>query len=93
LRLSHDSHRAHRRQLAGLLLSDADPRDREFIHGERTPEGFYQFRGGIDAAIARGPRYAPYADMLWCEPPLRISPKRGNSPTPFMRNSQGNSWL
>src|SRR6202521_2575561 len=39
---------------AGLLLSDADPRDREFIYGERTPEGFYQFRGGIDAAIARG---------------------------------------
>ena len=52
---------------AGLLLSDADPRDREFIHGERTPEGFYQFRGGIDAAIARGLAYAPYADVLWCE--------------------------
>jgi isocitrate lyase len=52
---------------AGLLLSDADERDREFIHGERTPEGFYQFRGGIDAAIARGLAYAPYADMLWCE--------------------------
>ncbi len=52
---------------AGLLLSDADPRDREFIHGERTPEGFYQFRGGIDAAIARGLAYAPYADMIWCE--------------------------
>src|ERR1700687_1029400 len=52
---------------AGLLLSDADPRDRAFIHGERTPEGFYQFRGGIDAAIARGLSYAPYADMLWCE--------------------------
>src|ERR1700732_3950741 len=52
---------------AGLLLSDADPRDREFIHGERTSEGFYQFRGGIDAAIARGLAYAPYADMLWCE--------------------------
>jgi len=52
---------------AGLLLSDADPRDRAFIHGERTPEGFYQFRGGIDAAIARGLAYAPYADMLWCE--------------------------
>src|SRR6059036_1394642 len=52
---------------AGLLLSDADPRDREFIHGERTPEGFYHFRGGIDAAIARGLAYAPYADMLWCE--------------------------
>jgi isocitrate lyase len=52
---------------AGLLLSDADPRDREFIHGERTAEGFYQFRGGMDAAIARGLAYAPYADMLWCE--------------------------
>jgi isocitrate/methylisocitrate lyase len=52
---------------AGLLLSDIDQRDRQFICGERTPEGFYQFRGGIDAAIARGLAYAPYADMLWCE--------------------------
>jgi len=52
---------------AGLLLSDADERDREFIYGERTPEGFYQFRGGIDAAIARGLAYAAYADVLWCE--------------------------
>ena len=52
---------------AGLLLSDADPRDREFVYGERTAEGFFQFRGGIDAAIARGLAYAPYADMLWCE--------------------------
>ena len=52
---------------AGLLLSDADERDREFIYGERTQEGFYQFRCGIDAAIARGLAYAPYADMLWCE--------------------------
>src|ERR1700675_747243 len=52
---------------AGLLLSDADERDREFIYGERTPEGFYQFHGGIDAAIARGLAYAPYADVLWCE--------------------------
>lgn len=52
---------------AGLLLSDADPHDRKFIYGERTPEGFYQYRGGIDAAIARGLSYAPYADMLWCE--------------------------
>jgi isocitrate/methylisocitrate lyase len=52
---------------AGLLLSDADPRDREFIYGERTAEGYYHFRGGIDAAIARGLAYAPYVDMLWCE--------------------------
>jgi isocitrate lyase len=50
-----------------LLLSDADPRDREFIRGERTPEGFFQYRGGLDAAIARALAYAPYADMLWCE--------------------------
>jgi isocitrate lyase len=52
---------------AGLLLSDADPRDREFIYGQRTPEGFYQFHGGTAAAIARGLAYAPYADVLWCE--------------------------
>jgi isocitrate lyase len=52
---------------AGLLLSDADARDREFIYGERTSEGFFQFRGGMEAAIARGLAYAPYADMLWCE--------------------------
>jgi isocitrate lyase len=52
---------------AGLLLSDADPRDRAFIHGERTPEGFFRFRGGLEAAIARAIAYAPYADMLWCE--------------------------
>src|SRR5258705_5936702 len=52
---------------AGLLLSDADPRDREFIHGERTAEGFFQFRGGIDAAIVRGLAYAPYAGLPVCE--------------------------
>ena len=52
---------------AGLLLSDADPHDRGFITGKRTPEGFFEFRGGINAAIARGLSYAPYADMLWCE--------------------------
>jgi len=53
---------------AKLLLSDADPRDREFIEkGERTPEGFYRLRGGLPCAIARALAYAPYADMLWCE--------------------------
>src|SRR5437016_10269790 len=53
---------------ARLLMSDADPRDREFIvNGERTPEGFFRLRGGLDCAIARGLAYAPYADMLWCE--------------------------
>jgi isocitrate lyase len=52
---------------AGLLLSDADPRDHEFITGNRTVEGFFEFRGGIDAAISRGLAYAPYADLIWCE--------------------------
>jgi isocitrate lyase len=52
---------------AHLLTSDIDARDREFCTGERTPEGFYAIRGGIDSAIARGLSYAPYADFLWCE--------------------------
>jgi isocitrate lyase len=52
---------------ATLLLSDADPRDQPFITGERTSEGFFRFRGGIEAAISRGLAYAPYADVLWCE--------------------------
>ncbi|HET9096609.1 MAG TPA: isocitrate lyase [Candidatus Baltobacteraceae bacterium] len=52
---------------AQLLTSDVDPRDKEFCTGERTSEGFYRIRGGIDAAIARGLAYAPYADLIWCE--------------------------
>jgi isocitrate lyase len=52
---------------AKLLTSDIDPRDREFITGERTPEGFYRYKGGIECAIARGLAYAPYADLIWCE--------------------------
>jgi isocitrate lyase len=53
---------------AGLLLSDIDPRDHEFIVSrQRTVEGFFPFRGGQQAAIARALAYAPYADLLWCE--------------------------
>jgi isocitrate lyase len=52
---------------AGLLLSDIDARDAPFLTGGRTTEGFFHFRGGIQAAIVRGLAYAPYADMLWCE--------------------------
>src|SRR4030088_3242464 len=52
---------------AHLLTSDIDPRDRAFCTGERTPEGFFCIRGGIDSAIARGLAYAPYADLIWCE--------------------------
>jgi isocitrate lyase len=52
---------------AALLTSDADERDREFLTGERTGEGFHRVRAGIDQAIARGLSYAPVADMIWCE--------------------------
>ncbi|HWZ83389.1 MAG TPA: isocitrate lyase [Terriglobales bacterium] len=52
---------------AHLITSDVDPRDREFLTGERTIEGFYRMRGGLKAAIARAIAYAPYADLLWCE--------------------------
>ena len=52
---------------AKLLTGDVDPRDRPFLTGERTPEGFFEFRGGLDAAIARGLAFAPYADLVWCE--------------------------
>jgi len=52
---------------AQLITSDCDKRDNRFLTGQRTPEGFFGFRGGLDAAIARGLAYAPFADMLWCE--------------------------
>jgi isocitrate/methylisocitrate lyase len=52
---------------ANLITSNTDERDREFITGERTPEGFYRTHAGLDQAISRGLAYAPYADMLWCE--------------------------
>jgi isocitrate lyase len=53
---------------AKLLTSDIDERDRPFIVGsERSSEGFYWVKGGVEAAIARGLSYAPYADMVWCE--------------------------
>jgi isocitrate lyase len=52
---------------ARLLTSDIDPRDRSFLTGERTAEGFYCIRGGLDSAIARAISYAPYADLIWCE--------------------------
>jgi isocitrate lyase len=52
---------------ATLLTSDVDEADRELCTGERTPEGFFRVRDGIDAAITRGLAYAPYADLLWCE--------------------------
>ena len=52
---------------ANLLTSDVDERDRPFLTGERTSEGFYEVKNGFDAALARGLAYAPYADLLWVE--------------------------
>lgn len=52
---------------AHLITSDIDERDRKFISGERTTEGFYRMRGGLEAAIERALAYAPYADLLWYE--------------------------
>jgi isocitrate lyase len=52
---------------ANLITSDADERDHDFVTGERTAEGFYRTRAGLEQAIARGLAYAPYADMIWCE--------------------------
>lgn len=52
---------------ADLLTSDVDENDTPFVIGDRSPEGFYKVRAGIDQAISRGLAYAPYADLLWCE--------------------------
>jgi isocitrate lyase len=54
-------------EAANLITSDVDPRDRKFITGERTSEGFYKVENGLKAAISRSIDYAPYADMLWFE--------------------------
>ena len=52
---------------ATLITSDHDPLDKDFIINERTDEGFYKFKNGLDACISRGLAYAPYADLLWFE--------------------------
>src|SRR5205085_4407037 len=54
-------------QAATLLTADVDERDQPFVTGERTAEGFYRVRNGIEPCIARGLAYAPYSDLLWME--------------------------
>lgn len=54
-------------EAASLITSDVDENDRPFLTGERTPEGFYRVRNGLEQAISRGVAYAPYADLVWCE--------------------------
>ncbi|HEY1967686.1 MAG TPA: isocitrate lyase [Pseudonocardia sp.] len=65
-------------QAATLLTTDVDQRDRPFLTGERTAEGFYRVRGGIEPCIVRGLAYAPYSDLLWMEtstPDLELARK------------------
>ena len=54
-------------EAATLMTSDIDERDQQFVTGERTAEGFYKITNGLEAGIARGLSYAPYADLLWME--------------------------
>ncbi|MFP4161322.1 MAG: isocitrate lyase [Ectothiorhodospira sp.] len=54
-------------EAATLLTSDFDDNDRPFLTGERTAEGFYHVKNGLEQAISRGVAYAPYADLVWCE--------------------------
>ncbi|MEY2776827.1 MAG: Isocitrate lyase [Pseudomonadota bacterium] len=54
-------------EAADLVTSDVDENDKPFLTGERTVEGFYRTKNGLDQAISRGLAYAPYADMIWCE--------------------------
>ncbi len=86
---------------ANLLTSDIDERDQPFCTGERTVEGFYRVRAGLDQAIARGLAYAPIADLVWCETsepnlgaklPSRTWKKPSALPTPSIRNFPANCW-
>jgi isocitrate lyase len=54
-------------EAANLLTSDHDANDKPFLTGERTQEGFYRVKNGLEQAISRGVAYAPYADLVWCE--------------------------
>ncbi|GAB4098171.1 isocitrate lyase [Sinomonas halotolerans] len=65
-------------EAATLITSDVDERDREFVTGERTPEGFYKVRNGVEPCIARAKAYAPYSDLIWMEtgtPDLELARK------------------
>jgi isocitrate lyase len=75
-------------EAADLLTSDYDANDKPFLTGERTAEGFYKTRKGLDQAISRGLAYAAYADMVWCETGLLVSLLKQ-----FVRSSRARCWL
>jgi hypothetical protein len=54
-------------EAANLITSDYDENDKPFLTGERTQEGFYRVKNGLEQSISRGVAYAPYADLVWCE--------------------------
>jgi isocitrate lyase len=77
---------------ASLLTNDIDERDHPFLIGQRTAEGFFRVRAGLDQAIARGCSYAPYADLIWCEtstPNLEEARKFAEA----VRNEFPGKWL
>jgi isocitrate lyase len=78
---------------ATLLTSDIDERDKPFILDEpRTSEGFFYVRNGMEAAIARGLAYAPYADMVWCETSKPDMAQAKQFAEASMPNSPANCW-
>ena len=77
---------------ADLMTSDFDEYDAPFVTGERTSEGFFRTKAGLDQAIARGLAYAPYADALWCETATPDLDEGVASPKPFMLSTQASCW-
>ena len=81
---------------ATMLTSDIDPRDHEYIiPGERTPEGYFHVRDGLQHAITRGLAFAPYADMIWSEtskPDLAGATRQTSSRRASTRNSPASYW-
>ena len=70
------------------MTSDIDDNDKPFLTGERTIEGFYKTRSGLDQAVSRGLAYAPFADLIWCETGSRTSLSRRRLPTRSMQFGQ-----
>lgn len=79
-------------EAATLITSDVDERDTPFITGERTAEGFYKVRNGIEPCIARAKAYAPYADLIWMETGTRTWSTPSSSPRRSRRSTPTRCW-
>jgi len=80
-------------EAANLLTSDHDANDKPFLTGERTPEGFYRVKNGLEQAISRGVAYAPYADLVWCETGVPDIGLPASSRRPCMRLARASCCL